>query len=151
MRFDIESDAGARPLLFGMTVREIRSLMPVQPKPFQKGLSRGHPTDAFRGLGVHVYYDNSGRCEAIEFASPAIVAFRGVSLISVAFATVEALVGAHDAHVEVDENGLISKTLGFAIDCPGHVEEPSLPVSGVFVFKHGYYAVVDPEAPSPEV
>jgi hypothetical protein len=140
MRFTILPYQGAGALRFGMTVAEIRKqLHPNAATPFQKSPSSSHPTDAFDELGANVYYQKDGRCEAIEFAEPAIPLFEKSKLIGVPFSKVAKLLRSLDDKLEIDESGLTSYKLGLAIYCPGHQEKPSMIVHGVFVFERGYY------------
>lgn len=139
MIFEITSHVGAGALRFGMTVSEIRSVLPCTAESFLKAASSEHPTDAFRALGVHVFYGRSGRCEAIEFGAPACPTLSGSPLLGVPFSVVSTRLANVDPALENDESGTTSASLGLAIYCPAHHEDPMKAVEGVLVFVPGYY------------
>ncbi len=136
----IHPHIGLGDLRFGMTSSEIRSLVPEQSRPFFKIMpATGHPTDAFSGLGLHVYYQPDGRCEAFELFTPACPMLYGNVLVGAPFATVRDLLTRWDESAARDDVGMISTALGVSIYCPEADEEESMPVEGVLVFEPGYW------------
>lgn len=130
---------GLGQLRFGMSRSTIRALMAVDPKPFKKTPASKMMTDAFGELGVHVYYDPSDSCEAIEAFSPATPVFLGTVLLGKSFSDVRDLVLSVDPASEIDGAGLIAFGIGLALYAPSAMKAPDLPVESVMAFRKGYY------------
>jgi hypothetical protein len=142
MQLEILPYRGVGRLRFGMTVEQVRRIVPATARPFIKGPGSHHPTDAFDDLGLHVFYRESGKCEAIELAAPARPTLKEKALVAIPFSAVKQFLSGLDSQLEIDESGLTSYSLGLAVYCPGHEEDPTEPVQGVFVFERGYYDAV---------
>lgn len=121
------------PLQLGMTVDEVRALVPATPRP-PRGWSGEHVVDAYETLGLSVFYGKHGACEGLELSTPSMPTLEGRPLLGVAFNAALALLRLYDGAVEIDDQGAISYVLGVALYCPGHREQRTLPVAGVFVF-----------------
>ena len=139
MIFHIIPNVGAGQIRFGMVQSEVRKVVGKQPTPFKKAADSAHITDAFRGEGLHVFYKESGGCEAVEFASPAAPLLDGQELIGLPYRQAERLLRRLDALATEDENGLSSRLLGVALYAPSHGKDVNAEVEGVFVFEPGYY------------
>lgn len=63
--FEIVPMVGVGPVRFGMPREQCRKSLGLDFDTFFKGTPKGHPTDAFDSLGMHVYY--SGIVPVVEF------------------------------------------------------------------------------------
>jgi hypothetical protein len=75
----LRAQTSVGPIHFGMTPDELRATLNEPYTPFKKSLDSPDPTDAFDTLSLHAYY-REGKCEAIEFFSPANVKVGGSRL-----------------------------------------------------------------------
>ncbi len=141
MKFDIHSHEGAGPVRFGMTTTEVREALGAEFKSFRRDPSSDdHPTDHFKKLGCFVYYDASGKVEAIEFAEPAEPTLGGVNLLGLGYADLVELITAQDRDVVMEEReGFTSVDLGVGCWAPDGENEPETPPVAVIVFRRGYY------------
>jgi hypothetical protein len=122
-----------------MTQDEARRAMQAPHTSFMKDLRNGVPTDAFLDHSVHVFYDDSGRCEAIEFYGPSTVLLDDKNLLHIPYSEAKSIVRAIDPAIEEDGAGFTSYRLGVGAYAPSHVEYPDDPSESIIVFKQGYY------------
>ncbi|MFF2092525.1 hypothetical protein [Paenibacillus sp. NPDC058174] len=133
----IDSLIGVGPIKFGMTKKEIRSVISSDVKEFKKTPTSETLTDVFDFC--HVYYKQDDTCEAIELFEPAIPIFNNEKLIGVSFKEVKKLFLQLDKDVEIEETGLTSIKYGVALFVPSLSRSEKEPVEGVFLFEQGYY------------
>ena len=138
MKFEIHSHEGAGPIRFGMTTSEVREAVGVEFESFAKHPD-SHPIDILDDAGCHVYYDESGKMEAVEFMEPGYVTLGGVDLLSLSFAEMLNFVKARDPEVKVNMDGFKSLNLGIGSYSPGGQDEPESPGETLIVFTRGYY------------
>ena len=143
MTFKIEPYKSVGPIKFGMSRPEIRDVLQIEPKPFRKTLSSLIASDAYDDIGVHVHFDESGGCCAVELAAPANPTFRGQSLLGQPLSTLRRQFEEVDDTLEVDETGFTSHKFGIGLFAPFAEDSPEDPVEGVIVFKRGYYREID--------
>ena len=139
MVYEIESYVGTEDILFGMLKEEIRDTIGSDFKEFKKANFALSHTDAFTGLGLHVHYDNEGKCEAIEFAYPSDVRFNGIKLLGNSFELVLNEIRKTDSNIEIDESGFISYKHGIGIYVPTLKDIRHQEIQGVIIFRRGYY------------
>ena len=139
MKLPIHPYSGIGPLQFGMSVDEVRRILGDTPKPFTKTKKSSTSIDAFPRLGIHVYYKESGACNAIELMEPAEPSFNGELLTGKPFNKIRALFEAGDKTLKVDESGFTSLECGIGIYCPAARDDSHAPVEGVIIFEKGYY------------
>ena len=143
MQFEIHSHEGAGPIRFGMSPAEVRAVLGSPFRSFKRASECEHPCDSFRELACFVYYDASGKAEAVEFASPAEPMLDGVNLLALSFSDLVAQLSATDPDLIIDRfvkiDGLTSLALGVGAYTPGAEEIPSEPIESVIVFARGYY------------
>ena len=140
MKFEIQSYKGAGPVRFGMTTTEVREALG---PGFETGI-RGeavegeHPHDYYRKLGCFVYYDASGKVEAIEFgrSKPTL---EGENLLGLSFKELFELITGLDPDVKYEGEGFTSEKLGVGCYAPGGEDEPEEPAQSIIVFRRGYY------------
>lgn len=138
-KLSIKPKLGIGKLRFGMTIDEIRKTMNEPFQSFMKTPMSTMPTDAFDESGIHVYYDNNGRCEAIELGSPAIPVLDGDPLIGEPFIKVLQKIKTLDKNVEEEDVGFTSYELCLGAYAPEKEEDETAPIEGVIIFKVGYY------------
>lgn len=143
MRFEIRPWIGALPFEFGRSVQEVRALAGEPPRPFRKSPDSAHFTDAFPRLGLHVDYTRRGTCCALELATPAIVAWDGLSMLDCTFTALFGRLHLKDKSVDVNASGATAKGIGIAVYAPFHDEDPELPCESIFVFDETYYSDAD--------
>jgi hypothetical protein len=136
MKFEIHSHEGAGPIRFGMTTAEVREVLGSEFKSSDRG---GTPYDRYLGHGCFVYYDESGKVEAIEFSDAGYVTLGGVDLLGLSFAEMLEFIRVRDPEVEVNIEGLESLNLGIGSYAPDGEDEPESPAETVIVFRRGYY------------
>ena len=139
MTLEIKPYEGAGGILFGMTPEQVRSIIGNEVKTFKKASSTRSFTDAFIGKGIHVYYDEDNKCEAIEFAAPSNPTFKGYKLIEIPFIEVKETFIVMDDKLEVDETGFTSPKYGIGVYVPTLKDSMFEPIQGVIAFKAGYY------------
>ena len=138
MPYKIESHVGVGPVTFGMSRRDVRTVLngPVQDSA---RTDTGIPTDFFSAEGIFIYYSKPGLVEAVEFAGPASPTFRDRDFLGHSYREVEDWIRTLDSHIVVDPAGLTSYQFGFGVYAPSARKEPDLPVEGVIAFERGYY------------
>lgn len=135
----ITPNQGVGPMKFFMDRKEIRVVLGGKIIEFKKTSMSTVSTDSFEDYGVIVYYDNEGKCEAIEMNSPSNPTYLEKNMIGISFAEIKKIIEIQDEEIEVDETGLLSFKLGIGLYAP-NLEEPENDfVESVIVFKNGYY------------
>jgi hypothetical protein len=135
----IRPHEGIGPIRFGMDSNAVRNILGGTVRSFRKTADAKAPTDAFDEYGMHVYYDDAGRCEAVEVASPGTPILHGQPLIGRPFEELRHMLEQIDPKAEVDDAGLTAPSLGIGVFAPFASDSPGEPVEGVIVFKEGYY------------
>jgi len=137
--WDIDIFIGANGLKFGMSPSEIRAAVGASVESFMKTPTFEHPTDAFDSEGLHVHYDKDGKCEAIEFFSPAKVLLNGTTLSGQPYEFLVKYLRSMDPALEEEDDCLTSYSHGIGAFAPGSLDDPAVSVQGIIVFRKGYY------------
>ncbi|MBP7516013.1 MAG: hypothetical protein KA791_15805 [Flavobacteriales bacterium] len=137
---DFEPHLGIGPIRFGMNVNESRSVLGSGFAPFMKSPASVHPTDAYDALGMHIYYDTAGLCEAIELFPPAVVRLESFNLLALGYGALLAFCLSHDHDLIEDEVGFTSHVLGLGVYAPDGKEDPTSLCESIIVFRQGYYS-----------
>jgi hypothetical protein len=132
----IESHEGAGPVRFGMKAAEVRATVGRPATAFRKDPADAHPADAFDAVGVHVFYDAAGRCEAVELFGPASPVFAGLRLLALPFREVEDALAARDPGLRRQVDGLVSLACGLSVNASP--ERGEAPARSVLAFRRGY-------------
>jgi hypothetical protein len=146
MIFLVEPYQGIGNINLGMSREKIRSILndcDVKWETFMKTPTSIAATDAFTNLGMHIFYEKSDVCEAIEVFAPAKPILLGKCLLGVKYQELEAWFREIDDTVAVDDYGLTSHKFGVGLYVPDTVKFPDAVVEGVIVFARGYYDDVD--------
>ena len=117
MGFTICPLLGVGALRFGMTPEEVRRLLPTPHRSFMKARWSKMPTDAFADA-IHVFYDDSGRCDAVEFYRDCEVLLNEKNLLGIPYSDAQSVVRAIDPELEEDEAGFTSYRLGVGAYAP---------------------------------
>lgn len=131
--WSIESFERVGPVRFGMSREEVAAALGGSGTEFQKGFS-DTLTEAFNGVGLHVYYDREGHVEFVEAFPPAEPSYNGVPLMrSDAKAILADLDRLGLKPRDDGQGGLWFDEPGFALFAPdGEKNE------GVSIFRKGY-------------
>jgi hypothetical protein len=144
MKLDIIPFQSVGAMEFGASPESIRAVLNSSPKSFVKGSLSDKPTatDAFDEVGIHVYYDESNKCEAIEFFSPALLTFQEKELVGQPYKAVSEWLASIDANIVRDDSGLEARSLGIGLYAPDYDENerPDGLVESAIVVKQGYWS-----------
>ena len=139
MKWGIIPYVGVGDLEFGMATIAIRNLVAEPFTSFLKTPLSKHPTDNFRTLGLHVYYDINGCCEAFEIGTPGTPSYHDKEIIGQQFSEIKNWFGLLDSNFIVDTDGITFPKLGMAIYIPSlaKIENPS--AEGVLIYRKNYF------------
>ena len=138
MIYDVKTYVGLGELKFGMTKEEIRNILGGEVKEIKKALS-DKTTDVFVGQGIHVYYNQLGKCEAIECGKGGIIKFKEKEIIGKPFKNIEKMFRELDDILEISDTGFVSYKLGIGVYVPTLKKSKSELIQGVIIFERGYY------------
>ena len=138
MDWTIRPNVGVGPLRFGMTRQEVRRTIGAQPTGSATVPRSSSPTDDFLEQGLHIYYDDSDHCMAIEMAMPATPILEGRPILGEPFCVVRDWLSALDPAIETDDDGLTSKALGSGLYAPAVDKNQNSPVEAVIAFAPGH-------------
>jgi hypothetical protein len=145
MDYPIEPYVGVGPIHFGMTVDEVRTAVGGEAHPFRKGPKATRDTDAFDELGLHVSYEDSGVCNAVELWGATMPTWNGHPLLMRPFQEVHDLLRNADPSLQVHDTELTSLALRIGIyveslvDWETDTQDWDQDTEGVIVFERGYY------------
>jgi hypothetical protein len=139
MLLEINSYDGIGPIRFGMTVDEVRSVMPSNFRSFMKSRTSKFPADHFMEIGVHVHYRPPGQCEAVEVFKPSDAIFLERRFMGQSFLEIYEWAKTIDPKLDTDDCGFTSFLHGFGIFASGASKAPLDPVEGIIAFQKGYY------------
>ncbi|HEY9063329.1 MAG TPA: hypothetical protein VIO64_22950 [Pseudobacteroides sp.] len=90
MEFKIILFEGTDSIKFGMTSKEIQSILKVTPTLFKKTTMDLYETEDYSNI-CHVYYEKGGKCAAFEFMKPSKVFLDNIQLIGEQAEKIEAI------------------------------------------------------------
>ena len=134
--YRIKSYQGVNDIKFGFDRFQIEEYMKIKPIKFRKSPYDKSETDMYEDL--FVYYDDDGKCEAIEFNSNAELVFGKISFFDKSYADIEKEFRNIDADIEIDDVGFNSIKYGIGIYAPNK-EDSDSKIESVIIFKQGYY------------
>jgi hypothetical protein len=111
----------------------VRSYLGSEFTSFKKTPFSESETDAFDGLGLHLYYDANDKLEFIEAFSPCQIVFQGVELIGESTLSVVDQLSAQGLSARLDESTYFYDDHGIVIMDDGGL------IEGVSLFARGYY------------
>ncbi len=91
------------------------------------------PTDDFVGKDIHIYYDSSFHCKAVEVFRPNSVEFDTVDLLSTTFENVKRQFEALGYDIKINDSGIECKDLGVSLYCPDMHDSEVARVESVYV------------------
>jgi hypothetical protein len=80
MNWKITSFRSVGPVSFGQSRALVRSALGEKVRSFRKTEGENE-TDAYDGLGIHLYYDENDRLEFVEAFAAAVIEFQNIRLI----------------------------------------------------------------------
>src|SRR3990172_2834205 len=125
--------AGLGNLRLGSPRAAVHDLLGPDYKTFAKAGQAGRPTEAYDGLGLHLYYGETEQLEFIEAFHPCVPEYAGVRFLN---RSVKEVVGELERlgfQVRYDNEGYYLNEQGFALYAPHGV------VEAVSVFIRDYY------------
>ncbi len=140
MKFEIKPKIGVDVVHFGMDTNSVRQALGGQFESFLRTPASTIPCDYFAHIGVFAYYKLPGVLEALEFAAPAELSFKGANLLGALAFDVKRLLEQFDETLELDSSGIISHQLGIGVYAPGWDEEEAQVVESAILFEEGYYS-----------
>src|SRR6266480_1366133 len=131
LKLEIRPFEGLGDLRFGMSRRDVRTLLGQEFRSFKKTPLADSLTDAYTQFGLHLYYDGQDRLELVEAFQPCVPIFRGVELLGPRKVVLEGLREAGVGSPRRDADGELFHDLGFGLYSPGDM------VEGVSVYRKG--------------
>ena len=134
--YEIKSYQGFNDIKFGCESTQIEEFMKVKPRKIKKNPYDKSETDGYDDF--YVYYDENGKCEAIEFMNNAELIFEHISIFQKNYIDIETIFRNMDAHIEIDEVGFNSNKFGIGVYAPNK-DDCNSKIESVIIFKQGYY------------
>lgn len=127
---------GTEQIKFGMTSKEIQSVLGELKDSFYKNQGDAFKTDEFQDL--FVYYKAPGVCEAIEFYGNADLIFNNISFFCSTYRQLKEIFLDLDDALEVDIDGFTSYKYGLGVYAP-YADEEGGDIESVIIFEKNYY------------
>jgi hypothetical protein len=124
---------GLGDLRLGMTRGEVRDLLGPGFRSFRKTPWSAADTDAYDGLGFHLYYDPQDRLEFIETFPPCRPRYRGVELFGARPKALLRRLAAVGCDAVGDGESYDFRECGFVLYVPDRT------IESVAVYRRGYY------------
>lgn len=137
--YEIKPYQGFNDIRFGCVSTEIEKYMKVNPRKVKKSPYDKCETDVYNDF--YVYYDEHGKCEAIEFTNNAELIFNQNSLFDKKYIDIETIFRNMDSNIEIDEVGFNSNKFGIGVYAPNK-DDCNSKIESVIIFKQGYYEKV---------
>ena len=132
----INSYKGFNDIEFGLSSQEIEKRLKMKPRKLLKQINDEYETDAYDDF--YVYYDEAGKCEAVEFNSDSKLIFDQTNIFEKNYQDIENFIGSIDSNLEIDEVGFTSYKFGIGVYAP-YKSELNSKIESVIIFKRGYY------------
>ncbi len=140
MKIEIFPYIGFDEIKFGFTRGQIRSLINDIVNPFYRTKESKIATDSFDSLGIFINYDETDRCEAIEFVRPLVEPFfLNKNLFGLSYSNLLDWFHGLDDNIDEFDAGFTSFKYGIGFYAPDKIEDPNLPCEGMIIFREGYY------------
>ena len=125
---------------FGLTRENIIGVMKEEPTRFYKTPESLFQTDAFRDIGMHIYYRDNYVCCAIEVFKygQVVISYKEQQLLGQPYGLIEEWIKKIDENLVKTDTGFLSLLLGISIYAPAALEEPEEPIDAILVFEKGY-------------
>ncbi len=135
--YHIKSNEGFDEVQFGLTSEDIKKIICRVPSKIRKNNFDENDIDMYEDF--FVYFDEQGRCEAIEFTRNSKVMFCKIDLFSEYYIELEKIFLKKDPNLEIDDTGFTSYKYGIGVYVP-YKEKVNEKIESVIIFKRGYYA-----------
>ncbi len=134
--YEIIPYQGFNEIKFGYDTFQIEEYMQVKPSKFMKSPYDTSETDMYNDF--FVYYDDAGKCEAIEFNCNAEIVFGQIVFFDEKYIDIEKKFKILDENLEIDDVGFNSNKYGIGVYAPNK-EDINAEIESVIIFKRGYY------------
>lgn len=116
-----------------MSRDDVRQLLGSDFEEFVKTPQSSAPTDDYRKLNLHVFYQADRRCRAIEFFSGSSVTLQGRPIVGQPAGIVISWLRTLDPSLVAVGSVAKSQKLGLSLYVPDFEDDPDEPVLSVFV------------------
>jgi hypothetical protein len=134
MKLELKPYIGINEIMFGMTSLEITRLLKKTPKKFKRSQDDLYETDDYDVF--FIYYNDEGKCEAIEFNSDSHIELFNVAFFSTNYEELKEKFLIIDENIIFTEDGFMSKKYGFSVYIP---DELDLIIESVIFFTEDYW------------
>lgn len=121
------------PISFGMDRAHVRAALGVEPIEFMKTYFAPAPTDDFRSLGLHVFYDAGLTCVGVEVFPPSNILVEGRRVVGQPYSEVMEWLIVLDPGVVLIDSVVRSKALGLSLYAPDADEDSDSKIESVFL------------------
>lgn len=135
MTYEIRPFEGAGPISFGMDKIAIHATMGAPNNTFRRGPFAKGDTEMYADCFVN--YDADGKCETIEFFSPACVMFDGKNIMACPCDELRQFLS--DGEIEDMDEGFCAKRYGITAYAPYEYDEPDCIPESIGAYIKGYY------------
>jgi len=135
MRFDLRPLHGVGIVDFGMTRDAVRRTLNVPYEEFMKTPDATVPTDDFRSLDVHVYYDAGLLCKGVELWPGADLRVDGHEVLRRPWDEVKVWLGQAAPDVVVKDSLVLARSIGLSLYVPDIADESDAPVESAYAFR----------------
>lgn len=117
----------------GMSRADVRAVIGSDFVEFKKAYFVSNTTDAFDSAGIHVYYDDQDRVEAVEIIHPAQCDYNGVNLLGIQIPHLKTVFIQRGIAFTEDDAGMYLEGGRLAIYVPEDVNSPDAIGTSVYV------------------
>lgn len=135
MIFDLRPLQGIGPIDFGMPRDEVRRILNCPHEAFMKTPESVQPTDDFRSLNIHVYYDKDLRCQGVELWPGADLRCDGHKVLRRPWDEVRIWLVTLAPGLDIKESLVKAPQVGLTLYVPDMDDEPEARIESVYAFK----------------
>ncbi len=139
MKLNIEPYICVGPIKFDLLREKIHAIIKSPFIQFEKTTLSRSLTDSYDELGLHVFYDESDRCEAVEIFTISDLLYRNAPIFDKSHNENLKYLDKIDSSTEKDDVSIISYSLGLSIFSETGIYNPDSKINSVLVFRKGYY------------
>jgi hypothetical protein len=123
-------------LIFGTERERVREILGPNFRTYRKASFSTNDTDAYRELGLYLYYNQHDELEFVEMSPLATPTFKGINLFEGDIQSMVRVLQEFDPDPEIDEVGCIFHKIGIAL----YSEREDGKIEAVSAFARNYYA-----------
>lgn len=137
MEFKVVPYKSVGAIKFGMKSNDISNIIGRIPEHFRRDYKSKNFDDKYDGF--YVYYDENGKCVAIEFYAPSKVIYNSINILESSYNELNTFFSEIDTELECTKAGFTSYKLGLGVYAPFAAVNPEYNPESVIVFQEGYY------------